>query len=86
MLLEGGGLEQTTYALTTFESGNFFAEYRLGGGGVLETGTMDENPGTLTITNFTDEIVSGTFEFTVLDNEGNEIRITDGRFDIRYTN
>ncbi|TMU50427.1 DUF6252 family protein [Flagellimonas algicola] len=80
------GLEEKTYSLTTFESGNFFAEYLIGGGIELTSSPTDEEPGILTITNFTDEIISGTFEFTVLDNEGNEIRITDGRFDLRYTN
>ncbi|MEM8927299.1 MAG: hypothetical protein AAGC45_03790 [Bacteroidota bacterium] len=79
-------LQDTTYSLTTFESENFYGQYLLGGGIVLQTYTTEENPGTLTITNFTDEIVSGTFEFTVLDNDGTEIRITDGRFDLRYTN
>ncbi len=40
------------------------------------------------ITNFDPEnyILSGTFEFTVLDEDGNEIEITDGRFDVKYTN
>ncbi|MEM8927298.1 MAG: hypothetical protein AAGC45_03785 [Bacteroidota bacterium] len=80
------GLEETTYSLISEESGNFSGRYNLGGGGVLRARTTEEKPGILTITNFTDEIVSGTFEFTVLDNDGTEIRITDGRFDLRYTN
>ena len=82
------GLEERTYSLISEESGNFDGHYRLGGGVELNTGTTNENPGMLTITNFDEEnfIVSGTFEFTVLDNEGNEIRITEGRFDLNYTN
>ncbi len=48
--------------------------------------TSKENPGKLTITKFDQEngIVAGTFEFTVLDNDGKEIKITAGRFDLFY--
>ncbi|AXT18637.1 hypothetical protein D7030_06650 [Flavobacteriaceae bacterium AU392] len=79
--------EGQTYELIEFASGNFFAEYRLGGGLFLNTSPNPSSPGRLTITNFDPEnfIISGTFEFTVLDDEGNEIRITEGRFDLRYT-
>ncbi len=80
------GLEENTYQLRSEQSGNFSGRYLLGGGIILRSFTSDEIPGKLTITNFTDEIVSGTFEFTVLDNDGNEIQITNGRFDLRYTN
>ena len=79
-------LQERTYSLNTFESENFYGQYLLGGGIVLQTYTTEENPGTLTITNFTDEIISGTFEFMVLDKDGSEIRITDGRFDLKYAN
>ncbi|WP_136465008.1 hypothetical protein [Flagellimonas onchidii] len=79
------GLEETTYLLDKRNSGSLHGRYLLGGG-TLQTGTTDENPGTLTITHFTDEIVSGTFAFTVLDKDGKEIKITDGRFDLKYTN
>ncbi|MEM6815760.1 MAG: hypothetical protein AAF600_15470, partial [Bacteroidota bacterium] len=58
--LDVEGLEETTYALTAFESGNFFAEYLIGGGLELLSSPTNENPGSLTITNFTDEIVCGT--------------------------
>ncbi|MEL6916782.1 MAG: hypothetical protein AAFO99_03530 [Bacteroidota bacterium] len=84
--LDIDGLEETTYPLISEQSGNFSGIYLLGGGIVLDTGTTEENPGTLTITHFTEDIISGTFEFTVLDNQGNEIQITDGRFDLLYTN
>ncbi|AXT18638.1 hypothetical protein D7030_06645 [Flavobacteriaceae bacterium AU392] len=85
--LDVNALEETTYDLVEFESGNFFVQYTLGGGFVLRTETNSINPGRLTITNFDPDnfIISGTFEFTVLDDEGNEIRITEGRFDLRYT-
>ena len=84
--LDVEGLEEQIYFLTSEESGNFSGRYNIGGGGVLRARTTEENPGTLTITNFTGEIISGTFEFIVLDNDGSEIRITDGRFDLKYSN
>jgi hypothetical protein len=76
------------YTLLEFASGNYFGEFYLGGGIGFIYSTDEIYPGTLTITNFDSEnfIISGTFEFTVLDNEGNEIQITDGRFDLNYTN
>ncbi|TMU50429.1 hypothetical protein [Flagellimonas algicola] len=80
------GLDISTYSLKSRMPGNFSAEYDIAVGNILDGSTTEENPGTLTITNFTDEIISGTFEFSVLDNDGNEIRITNGRFDLRYTN
>ena len=82
------GLNGQTFPLISRQSGNFFGNLFVRGGGVLNTNSQDDNPGILTITNFDEEnfIVSGTFEFTVLDNEGNEIRITEGRFDLNYTN
>ena len=81
-------IEETTYTLLEFASGNYFGEYRIGGGFVLDESTSIENPGSLNITNFDNQnfIISGTFEFTVFDDEGNEINITDGRFDLNYTN
>ncbi|WP_136465009.1 hypothetical protein [Flagellimonas onchidii] len=80
------GLEETTYSLISEQSGSFSGIYLLGGGIVLDATTTGETPGVLTITHFTDEIVSGTFAFTVLDKDGTEIKITDGRFDLKYTN
>lgn len=59
------------------------------GGGVILEGISNEiKPGTLTITRFDNKefIISGTFEFNVLDTNGKEIKITDGRFDLNYTN
>jgi len=81
-------VQESQYLLKSGMSENFSGSYRLGGGFTLNAGTSDSNPGTLTITNFDPEkyIISGTFEFTVFDNDGNEIRITDGRFDMLYTN
>ncbi len=55
---------------------------------ILDKSTTNEKPGSLTITHHDPQnfILSGTFEFTVLDNDGKEIKITDGRFDVKYTN
>lgn len=79
---------ESNYPLVSEESGNFLAKHLIGGG-IIYTGiTSNENPGTLTITNFDPDnfIISGTFEFTVLDDDGSEIHITNGRFDMNYTN
>jgi hypothetical protein len=81
-------LTTTIYQLKSEESGNFLAKYLIGGG-ITYTGiTTDTKPGRLTITRFDPItfIISGTFEFTVLDDNGAEINITDGRFDMQYTN
>ncbi len=81
-------LEEITYSLVDEEPGKFNGRYKLGGGLTLRAVSSSDNPGTLTITKFDQEngIIAGTFEFTVLDNDGNEINITNGRFDMRYTN
>ena len=82
-------IEETEYELTSEMEGNFAGSFSLDGGLILRSTTSDENPGRLTITRFENEnefIVSGTFEFTVLDNDGNEIQITEGRFDLPFTN
>jgi hypothetical protein len=76
------------YQLKSEESGNFLSKYLIGGGITFSGVTSDSNPGVITITRFdpTNFIISGTFEFTVLDDNGNEIKITNGRFDMQYTN
>jgi hypothetical protein len=81
-------LEEQMYNLNEEESGNYFGEYNIGGGIIFSGSTNMNNPGILTITNFDQDnfIISGTFSFTVIDNEGNEINITNGRFDMHYTN
>ncbi len=81
-------LTEKTYILIEEESGKFSGRYSIGGGLTIRTVTSSNDPGTLTITKFDQEngIIAGTFEFTALDNDGNEINITNGRFDMRYTN
>jgi hypothetical protein len=86
--LDVQALTTTIYQLKSEESGNFLAKYLIGGG-ITYTGiTTDTKPGTLTITRFdaVNFIISGTFKFTILDDNGSEINITDGRFDMQYTN
>lgn len=81
-------ISENLFLLASENSGNFTGIYLIGGGITLDTTTKDNNPGTLIITNFDEEnfIISGTFEFTVLDDDNNEIKITEGRFDVKYTN
>lgn len=79
---------ETTYQLKSEVSGNLYGLYLLDGGIVLDSQTTDLSPGRLTITRFDDQehIISGTFEFTVQGNNGELIKITDGRFDLNYSN
>jgi len=81
-------IEETNYTLLEKIPSNYFGQYTIGGGIDFNGITSTSNPGNLTITNFdqTNFIISGTFNFTVLDNDGNEINITNGRFDMNYTN
>lgn len=78
-------LNENSYLLKSQQSGNFFALYNLN---TTTKSTTDEIPGTLKITRFdnTNFIISGTFEFSVIDNNGKQINITDGRFDLNFTN
>lgn len=78
----------SSYQLKFEESGNFHSEYLIGGGTIFSGGTTNANPGILTIIRFdpANFIISGTFNFSVLDDNGDEIKITEGRFDMQYTN
>ena len=81
-------LEEKTYLLFEKKSENHHGQYLINGGLVLNATTSKENPGKLFI-DFLDEekgIISGRFEFTLFDDDGNEIKISDGRFDMNYTN
>ncbi|WP_299362001.1 hypothetical protein [Winogradskyella sp.] len=86
--IDVSALQEITYTLFEEDSNNHYGRYNIGGGITFSGTSTTENPGTLTITNFDPDnfIISGTFEFTVLDNDGNEINITNGRFDMNYTN
>ena len=78
-----------SFVLKEFASGNYFGEYFKGGGITYTGSSTTENPGTLTIKRFDPEnyIISGTFSFTAKDiNTGEAVEITEGRFDMQYTN
>jgi len=82
-------IEETDYTMLEFATGNYFGEYRIGAGFVFDGSSSSGNPGTLTITRFDqiNFIISGTFSFEAKDiNTGETIQITNGRFDMNYTN
>jgi hypothetical protein len=82
-------ISDSNYILLEKSPPNYFGQYTIYGGGIILNGTSSANlPGNLTITRFdpVNFIISGIFEFTVLDDNGSEINITDGRFDMQYTN
>ncbi len=82
-------IQEKEYLLVSENDGKFNGLLIEGGGNEkLTVRTTDSKPGKLIITNYDPEnfILSGTFEFTVLDDAGKEIKITDGRFDVLYTN
>jgi hypothetical protein len=81
-------IQESSYLLKEELSNNYFGEYNIGGGITFSGASTTINPGTLTITRFdpTNFIISGTFEFSVLDDNNAEIKITNGRFDMQYTN
>ncbi len=83
--IEIPALNNQTYVLTEDESGNIYGGYTQS---IDFYTTSNTSKGILTITKHDTQnfILSGTFEFTVLDNDGKEIKITDGRFDVKYTN
>ncbi|NAY90638.1 hypothetical protein GTQ34_01790 [Muricauda sp. JGD-17] len=79
-------ISEGKYLLQSEGNGKISGIYLIGGGLTLDAVTTDEAPGLLTITRFDLEefIVSGTFEFTVVDDDGNLYEITDGRFDLKF--
>lgn len=86
------GLQEGEYRLVERVPGNYFGTYLEGAeaeeGYVSIFSTSNGNPGVINITNFDPEnfIISGTFSFTLIDENGEEIKITHGRFDMNYTN
>ncbi|RMB63872.1 hypothetical protein EAX61_00350 [Dokdonia sinensis] len=76
------------YELTEEEIGNFFGDLTIGGFFNFNEATTTANPGKLIITKLdtSNFIVSGTFEFTVSNDEGETYEVTEGRFDLNYTN
>ena len=76
--------EGQTIKLTEVISGNAFGEYYIDNPPYYTNNTLT---GELNITRFDSikQIVSGSFYFNVLDNTGDTVKITNGRFDMPYT-
>lgn len=81
-------ISENNYILLEKLPPNYFGQYTIYGGITLNSTSTINLPGNLTITRFdpVNYIISGTFEFSVLDDNGNEVKITNGRFDMQYTN
>lgn len=84
--------EGQTFTLLNSNPGNAFAEvlfeYDNSIPGFIENQTSNQNTGTLTITKLDEQnqIVSGSFEFEILNPEDGQLyQITEGRFDSFYT-
>jgi len=79
--------EGTLYILTCNEPNNHYGEVSFTGQ-LLDAITCNSSFGSMTITkfDFTNNIVSGTFEFDIIHpNTGETIQIRDGRFDTLFT-
>lgn len=76
--------EDNSYQLIENEEGNVFARYSFNANATF---TSQNSSGTLTITklDLTNQIISGTFSFDIIDFEGNLRQIRDGRFDMQFT-
>ena len=77
-----------TFTLGNNQKGNAYALYTRATDTVhVNLYTSNDLPGQLTITKFdeTNQIVSGTFWFSVVKSPGDTIKITDGRFDMQFT-
>lgn len=82
-------IQQATYQLKESLTNNYFGKYSIGGGITYNGTSTKELPGTLTITRFdpVNFIISGTFSFKAKEiSTGETVEITDGRFDMQYTN
>ena len=79
-------ISEQQYPLQSRMEGKFSALYLERGGLDLRLKTTDQRPGLIIFTRFdlNEFIVSGTFEFTVEDDEGNVYEITEGRFDLKF--
>nr|WP_315174349.1 DUF6252 family protein [uncultured Flavobacterium sp.] len=82
-------IQETTYSLKEKTAHNYFGSYLIGGGIYGEFNSTNIESGTLTITNFDSSnfIISGIFSFKGKEiNTGETVEITEGRFDMHYTN
>ena len=77
-------IENNTYTLTNNSISNAFGTYSLSAN---FSETNEVNTGELTITHLdlSNQIVSGTFWFDVIDHNGNLREIREGRFDMQFT-
>ncbi|MFV0572243.1 MAG: hypothetical protein ACK5M1_07425 [Xanthomarina gelatinilytica] len=79
--------ENIQYNLNCNEPNNHYAEVAFTGQ-LLDATTCNTNFGTMTITklDFTNNIISGTFEFDIIHpNTGETIQVREGRFDTLFT-
>ncbi|MDC8004563.1 hypothetical protein POV27_10930 [Aureisphaera galaxeae] len=82
-----GNLGPGTYPITQAGMRGFYKKDFRGGGGYLTNG-MPDNPGSITITELTDDHVAGTFSFRLRNSANPEdIReVTKGSFDVMFSN
>lgn len=75
--------EDFSYKLTENNEGNAYGIYSF----FQVNYTSESHTGQITITKLDTEnqIVSGTFFYDILDSQGNVRTISDGRFDMKYT-
>ncbi|MBS1497296.1 MAG: hypothetical protein JSU03_02985 [Bacteroidetes bacterium] len=81
-------LTQGLFPLIDNQKGNAYGTYfRFNYPSSTTTYTKNNLPGILTITKFDEinQIVSGTFWFSVIKSPGDTIKVTDGRFDMQFT-
>ena len=76
--------EGVSYDLVEEKAGNAYAIFS---NNTIFSFTSSENPGELYISklDMSNQIVSGTFSFELIDNEGNLRQVTNGRFDMKFT-
>ena len=76
------------HTLKSQQEGNFYGRISFNCSSCLGATTLNENPGVITFTklDMQNNIVSATFEFTVIDpSTGTVYEITEGRFDALFT-
>jgi hypothetical protein len=81
-------LSEGTHLLGDNKKGNYFGKFvQVNSQGSKILYTSSRLPGSIVITKYdpVKHILSGRFSFTVIADSGDSIRVTDGRFDVRYT-
>ena len=79
-------IENKTYEITMESDSTFSGIYTIGGGLIDGFTTNNETAGELKIIHIDENlrIISGTFWFDAINNEGEIVQIREGRFDVRY--